>query len=47
MNGRVYGGVEKYFERYLVNEHQVSCVLGETEDLWKKYDQIANKRHIA
>lgn len=38
---------KKYFKRYLVNEHQVSCVLGETGSLWKNHDQIVNKRHIA
>lgn len=42
----IYGGVEKYFESYLVNEHQGSCVLGETGGPWKKLDQIGNKRHI-
>lgn len=35
----------QYFRRYTVNEHQMSCVLGETASLWKNHDQIVIKTH--
>lgn len=31
---------KQYFRRCFVNEHQLSCVLGEMRHLWKNHDQI-------